>query len=115
MGWFWAVFLPRSMNEYLGHPIALSCIPWVQLTGPLALAMAVALVVALSDPARHAIPLFIVGIGGCLVEIGLDLFMIYRRELYFEQVALDLIVAGGCLLSLAWFLVSKQKRGWGGL
>jgi hypothetical protein len=92
-GWVFATFLPQLMNDLLQYPLAPSCLPWVQYTGPLALALGVAFALAMDDPARNYAIIAVVGISGCALEIALDLYLIWQGAIELRMASIDLPIA----------------------
>lgn len=100
VGWFWAVFLPSKMNQLLGYSLSSVCIPWVQLTGPLALALSVPFIMAVREPKQYRALILCLGVGGCTLEIMLDCFFLWTGSFKAWQLSLDLVVSAFCGFSL---------------
>jgi hypothetical protein len=113
LGWFWAVFFPSLMNELLKYDLAPVCTPWVQFNGPYAGCMGASFLLAPKNKTQVPQTIFILGLGGCVLELGLDGAMLWDQSLDISQLWLDIIVVLSflvCLLPEVRTSVSSVKR-----
>ena len=103
LGWLWATFLPRLMNSLLEYPVGTTDVLWVQYTGPLALVLGMIFLLSYKSPNRNHVSVYIVGIMGCIIELLLDLFLMYKDKFKLWQLSLDLPVVIVSLFVLCLF------------
>lgn len=104
LGGICALLLPQLMNRVLNYSLGKSCIPWVQLTGPPAIGMALAFAFAAWSPASNVRAVMPLAMVGCVIELCLDVFIIWDDSFKFWPVLADMVIVGAFLVSLviAW-------------
>jgi hypothetical protein len=95
-----ALLLPVTMNRVLRYSLPSSCVAWVQFTGPLALGLAAAFYMARREPSENVRAIAPLAITGCLIELVLDVVVLWASSFKFWPVFADVLLVGLFVTSL---------------
>lgn len=108
--WLFLVFLPEFINDALQYKLAKSCSAWVQLNGPVGLAVGVVFLLALNRLQQVFSTIVMVGLLGCALELILDASTLWRGQLHPLQLSLDVAIIATAFISFAWSVIRMRRR-----
>lgn len=107
--WVCLVFMPEFVNDTLHYKLAKSCLAWVQLNGPVGLAVGALFVLALNRLPQMFSTIVMVGLLGCALELILDAVTLWRGQLHPLQLSLDIAILATALAMFACSAIRTRK------